>query len=64
MISPFSSSAPRPLGDAYVSLLLSEVEQEQIPSGNGDRKAIVVGAGICDGQGDRAYTVYEAILGE
>ena len=51
-----SSSALRPLGAAYIPILLSEVEQEQRPSGNGDREAIVVGAGICDGEGERAYT--------
>ena len=38
--------------------LLSEVEQEQRPSGNGDCEAIVVGAGLCDGEGERAYTDY------
>ena len=48
-ICPISSSAPRPLGAAYVPILLSEVEQEQRLSGNGDRGAIVVGAGLCDG---------------
>ena len=53
-----SSNAPRPLGAAYVSILLREVEQEQRPSGNGDREAIVVGAGPCDGEGERAYTEY------
>ena len=58
---PISSNAPRPLGAAYV--LLSEVEQEQRPSGNGDREAIVVGAGPCYGEGERAYTVYDPILG-
>ena len=47
-----------PLGAAYVPILLSEVEQEQRPSGNGDREAIVVGAGLCDGEGERAYTAY------
>ena len=26
------------------------------PSGNEDREAIVVGAGLCDGEGERAYT--------
>ena len=31
--APFSSSGPRPLGAAYVPILLSEVEQEQRPSG-------------------------------
>ena len=52
------SSAPQPLGAAYVPILLSEVEQEQKPSGNGDREAIVVGAGPCDGEGERAYTEF------
>ena len=37
---------------------MSQVEQEQRPSGNGDREAIVVGAGPCDGEGERAYTGY------
>ena len=27
-----------------------------IPSGNGDRNVIVVGAGLCDGEGERANT--------
>ena len=52
---PISSSAPRPLGATYIPILLNEVEQEQRPSGNGDREAIVVGAGLCDGEGERAY---------
>ena len=43
---PISSSALR---EAYIPILLSEVEQEQRPSGNEDREAIVVGAGLCDG---------------
>ena len=43
---------------AYVSILLSEVEREQRPSGNGDREAVVVGAGRCDGEGERAFTAY------
>ena len=43
---------------AHVLILLSEVEQEQRRSGNGDRGAIVVGAGLCDGEGERAYTAY------
>ena len=55
---PISSSALRPLGAAYIPILLNEVEQEQRPSGNGDREAIVVGAGLCDGEGERAYTGY------
>ena len=50
-------------GPLCVPMLLSEVEQEQIPSRNGDREVIVVGAGFCDGEGDRAYTVYVPILG-
>ena len=53
---PISSSDLRPLGAAYFPILLSEVEQEQRPSGNEDREAIVVGAGLCDGEGERAYT--------
>ena len=52
-ICPISSSVPRPLGAAYVPILLSEVEQEQTPSGNGDREVIVVGAGLCDDDGER-----------
>ena len=48
---------------AYIHILLIEVEQEQRPSGNGDREAIVVGAGLCNGEGERAYTVYDPILG-
>ena len=40
------------------------MKQEQRPSGNGDREAIVVGAGLCDGEGERTYTVYDPILGE
>ena len=63
-ICPISSSAPRPLGAAYVPILLSEGEQEQRPSGNGDREAIVVRAGVCDGEGECAYTVYDPILDE
>ena len=50
---PTSSSAL-----PYIPILLSEVEQEQRPSGNEDREAIVVGAGLCDGEGERAYTAY------
>ena len=60
---PTSSSALQPLGAAYVPILLSEVEQERRPSGNGDREAVVVEAGPCDGEGERAYTVYDPILG-
>ena len=56
--APISSSAPRPPGAACVLISLSEVEQEQRPSGNGDREAIVVGAGLCDDEGERAYTEY------
>ena len=51
---PISSNAPWPLGAAYSPILLSEVEQEQRPSGNGDREAIVVWAGPCDGEDERA----------
>ena len=38
-----------PLGAAYVPILLSEFEQEQRHIENGDREAIVLGAGLCDG---------------
>ena len=55
---PISSSAPRPFWAPYIRILLSEVEQEQRPSGNGDREAIVVGAGLCDGEGERAYIAH------
>ena len=55
---PISFSSLRPLGAAYYPILLSEVEQEQRPSGNEDREAIVLGAGLCDGEGERAYTAY------
>ena len=55
---PISSSALRPLGAAYIPISLSEVEQEQRPCGNEDREAIVVGAGLCDGEGERACTSY------
>ena len=48
--SDISSSAPLPLRAAYVPILISEGEHEQRPSGNGDREAIVVGAGLCDGK--------------
>ena len=53
---PISSIAPRPLGAAFIPILPSEVEQEQTPSGKRDREAIVVGAGLCDGEGECAYT--------
>ena len=43
---------------AYVPLLLSDVEQEQRPSGKGDREMIVVGDGLCDGEGEGAYIGY------
>ena len=62
--TPISSSAPWPLGVAYVPIVLSEVEQEQRLSGNGDPEAIVVEAGLCDGEGESAYTVYDPILAE
>ena len=55
---PISSSALRPFGAAFTPILLSEVEQEQRPSGNEDLEAIVVGVGLCDGEGELAYTAY------
>ena len=47
-----------PLEAAYIPNLLSDVEQEQRPSRNGDREAIVVGACLCDSEGERPYTAY------
>ena len=61
---PFPLVPQRPLGAAYIPILLSEVEQEQRPCKNGDREDIVLGAGLCDGESERAYTVYDPILGE
>ena len=58
-----SSSAPRLLGTACVPILLGEVEQEQRPSKNGDCEAIVVGAGLCDGEGERVFTIFDPVLG-
>ena len=55
---PISSRARRPLEAAYIPILLSEVEQVQRASGNEDREAIVVVAGLCDGEGEPAYTAY------
>ena len=62
-MSPFSLVPRGPLGAVYVHILLSDVEQEQRPSGNGDRKAILVGAGLCDMVGEPAYAVHDLILG-
>ena len=56
-MSPFPLAPAAPWG-AYVPILLSEVEQEQRLSVNGDRETIVVGAGLCDVEGERAYTAY------
>ena len=61
--APNSSSFPRPLGSAYVPTLISKVEREQRPRGNRNREAIVVVAGLCDGEGERTYTVYDLIMG-
>ena len=62
-ICPQILYAPRPLGAAYVSIVLSEVAQEQRPSRNRDREAIVVGVGLSDAEGERANAVYDLILG-
>ena len=54
---------PRKFNSTSLSeVLLTEVEQEQRPSGNGDREAIVVGAGLCDGEGELAYFVNDPIV--
>ena len=47
------------LGGAYVPILPSEVEQDQKPSGNENSETIVVEAGLCRGEGERAYTIYD-----
>ena len=57
-MSPFPLVPRVPLEPLIFPILLSEVEQEQRPSGNGDREAIVVGAGLCDSEGERAYIAY------
>ena len=62
-VSPFHLVPRGPHGAAYVPILLNEVEQEERPSGNRDREAIVVGAGLCDGEGEHAYTGYVPHLG-
>ena len=62
-MSPFPLVPRGPLG-CLSSHLPKRNEQEQRPSGIGDREAIVVGAGLCDGEGERAYTVYDPISGE
>ena len=61
---PISSCAQWSLGAAYAPILLSEVEQEQRPGGNGDREATKVGAGLCDGEGELTYTIYDPKLCE
>ena len=48
--APISSSAP--CFGAYVSILLSEVERKQRPSGNGDREATVFAAGLSHIEGE------------
>ena len=50
---------PRGPFGPFFPILLSEVEQEQRLSGNGDRELIVVVAGLCGGEGERAYTIYD-----
>ena len=55
---PISSSDLRPFEAPFVLILLNEGKQVQGPSGNGDHEAIVVGTGLCDGEGERAYTAY------
>ena len=55
---PISSSALRHIGSAFVIISLSEVEQEQRPSRNGDHEAIVVGADVCDGESERARSLH------
>ena len=47
---------------ALSQVTIYQVEQEQKPSENGDREAIVVGAGLCDGEGERGYIAYAHII--
>ena len=61
-ISSFPLVPRGPLGPLHVPISLSEVEQEQKPSGNGDLEAILVGARLCDGEGERADTEYAPTL--
>ena len=56
---PISPSATRSFEPVLFPILLSEVQQERRRSGNGDREAIVVEAGLCEGEGEREYTVYD-----
>ena len=51
-----NSTYLQPPEAAYVPVLLGEAEQQQRPSEIGDREAIVVGAGLCDVECERAYT--------
>ena len=41
-------------------MTLSQMALSQVTTyrGNGDREAVVVGAGLCDGEGERAYIAY------
>ena len=41
-----------------MALSNTELSNMSCTRGNGDREAIVVGAGLCDGEGERAYTGY------
>ena len=45
---PISSSALRPLEAAYIPILLSEIEQEQRPSGNGVYAFDLIAAGLME----------------
>ena len=64
--------APFPLAPAsfwatFVPILhhakRSRTGAKTLLSGTGDRQVIVVGAGLCDGEDERAYTVCDLILG-
>ena len=63
-ISPFPLVPAAPWGRlcSHLAKLGRTGAQEQRPSGNGDREAIVVGAGLCDGEGERAYTEFSPNL--
>ena len=54
-----------PITDPIIAFVTNpEVEQEQKPRENEDREAVVVGAGLCDGEGERAYTANSGRFGK
>ena len=58
--APISSSVR--VSYSHLAKRGQEVKQEQRLSGNRDRKASVVVAGLCDGEGECDHTLYDPIL--